>query len=591
MKKLFSPKNVFFLTIFIFTVLFITQGEPYVRSDSWCYYAISKNLVEHQNFITSTKPEYWDYMEHLKEKKDGKYISVCSSGTALINLPGIFIANIFEGDKTTVNDYFRAYNGHTIYDGLAVLLTASLIGILSLSLIYAILRMLGYSENLSMAGTFLSFGSSFAVWYIFLLPFFTHIYEIFCVSLILFVFLQYKINSSKKYLPFALGASVSLSILVRPTLAPIGLLVFLFLLTKKDLNAIRKFILGGIPFALIYALYNYISYGSFITSGYSSVRSENFDFSEFNGLNILFSQYRGLFIYSPIFLFSVFGLILLYRKQKWVSAISLIGFLSGVLIYGFWPAWFGGGSFGSRFMIYSVPFFAIGISEFLGFLKNKIKKKTVKYSFRFLIIIFFFYTIGLTFLYRVTITSNLAESYEGKKDGMYSADRYTPFLIYKFHFDLLRNTDSTKSYLNSLYKNVNGGSGLLAIPLGITNAVLRIDAKEETRLILLTPPKMRRQLPNQVGGFYIKNDQIQKFRLTDFKFQRVYNFSGNENYNNLTFEKYLDTKLTLPTNDFSCFILKETEFICFENTDNLQVRGLPLDIEVGQDFYLFQNTF
>lgn len=611
MRRLINAKLALFLTILLFAILFLTQGEPYVRSDSWCYYTVSKNIIEHGNFVTKTEPEYWDYMEHLKEKKDDKYISVCSVGTPLIHLPGLFIADIFEGDKTTYNDYFKAYNGHTIYEGLAILITAYITAILSLILIYKTLRNLGYSERNSIASVSLAFGSSFAVWYIFLLPMFTHIYEIFCVSLILYLFVKllkeenktFK-SSQNKYswawgiknfkllvssYELLIGFVVGLSILVRPTLAPIGLCIFIYLLYKKHYKDILKFITGGIPLGLIWLLYNYISYDTFITSGYSSVRSENFNFSEFNGLNILFSPYRGLFTYSPVFVLGILGLILLLRKQKPVSIISLTGIFSAVLIYGFWPAWWGGGSYGSRFMMFSVPFFAIGLSEFIKYVRDK--KNVYRKSAYLLLILLFIYSLDLTFLYRVTITSNLPEQYEGRKDGMYAADRYTPFLIYKFHFNLLKDFESPRSYAKSIYENINGGSGLLASITGVSNGVLRIDDNEENiKLWILTPPKMRRDLPKQVEGYYVNKSKIQSFKIQNIEDGDLLEFNCINECESLNekiiFEAEILESLELSTNN-SCFIIHDNDFLCFKRADNLQFRGLPLNIEVGQDTYQF----
>lgn len=593
-NSLITPKKALVFTLIAFAFLFITQGEPFYRSDAWCYYTISKSIIDKNSFVSNTKPEYYDYMEHVKETYNDNYISVCSPGVAIIQLPGLIIANIFKEDKTVYNDYFMAYNGHTLFEGVSALITAMSFALLSLVLIFKSLKLLGFGDKLSIITTGASFICSYALWYVFLNPSFTHIYEVFSVSLIVYLLLKIQKEPRSARLLIALGLSIGLSFLIRPTLIPIGLVIGIFLLIKKQWKSLGYFILGGIPTLLIWFAYNYISYGGIIASGYSVVRTENFNLSTFNGLNVLFSQYRGWLIYSPIFIFAIAGLVILYKKNKLLSIASLVSILSTVIIYGFWPSWWGGGSYGQRFLIFTVPFGAIGLAVLI----QRIRKFNYNKLIYVLIALSFVYTFGLLLLYRVTIVAKLSEPYSGKIEGMYSTDRYTPFEIYSSSINLIRNSTSISDYLVSLYKNVNGGSGILAILTGTSNGVLRVDDRDSAdsqhnimKFRILTPPTMRRPLPTEIIGYYHSTSAaVFKFTISGINPGDVFEFDCSDVCNsipyNMTMERLDSNTYTVPASEYTAIDTTKGVFY-FKNVTNLQFRGLPLNIEVGVENYTF----
>ena len=148
---------------------------------------------------------------------------------------------------------------------------------------------------------------------------YTHIYEIFCFSAIIYFLLKNEKQSKNKYLIF-IGIFSSLLFLIRPIFIPIILFSIIYIIYKSgwrdSLIKLLLICISASPFILIFFLYNYISYGDILSSGYSITRGETFNLSEFNGLKILFSQYRGWIIYSPIILISFTGLILLFKRNK-----------------------------------------------------------------------------------------------------------------------------------------------------------------------------------------------------------------------------------------------------------------------------------
>jgi len=99
-----------------------------------------------------------------------------------------------------------------------------------------------------------------------------------------------------------------------------------------------------------------ISTGSWVVYSY---RQEGFNFFSPQISNFLFSYRKGMFVYTPLLLVSLSGLIILYRINRF-RFYALLGFLA-VLIYilSSWHMWFYGGSFSQRVMIEFYPFFAL----------------------------------------------------------------------------------------------------------------------------------------------------------------------------------------------------------------------------------------
>lgn len=72
---------------------------------------------------------------------------------------------------------------------------------------------------------------------------------------------------------------------------------------------------------------------------------------------LLFSPNRGLFVFTPLFLFSFIAMIAVLRhpaRQPLLAALS-IGALMTILLYTFWYSWWGGTSFGYRLLTELVP--------------------------------------------------------------------------------------------------------------------------------------------------------------------------------------------------------------------------------------------
>lgn len=155
------------------------------------------------------------------------------------------------------------------------------------------------------------------------------------------------------------GLVLGLAVINRPPnvvlVAPLALFV---LLRRKDAGSLFA-ALAAIPF-LFHAMYAAAYLGSPFATGYWNAFPEvaNFGGNPLVGLaGLLVSPSRGLFVFSPIFLFAALGAVISLRdKRRWPIAPFLgAGTVLLVLLYSHWTTWWGGHTFGYRYLIETLP--------------------------------------------------------------------------------------------------------------------------------------------------------------------------------------------------------------------------------------------
>jgi len=189
----------------------------------------------------------------------------------------------------------------------------------------------------------------------------------FSIFLVIFAF----VKRHKILTPILLGLSVFFEF------TSIFLAFILLFYLKRKIN-VYYFLIGVLPsmiyflvfndaftylFGLSYINYHYYSFVSKPASGYTSGLSLFFSiiYNLFkNSIFIIFSLYRGIFIYFPLlFLFFVY-----YRNFN-IDArkIALFSFFVYLIFNSLLSYWWGSLSFGARNMIFSIPFIVLAISS------------------------------------------------------------------------------------------------------------------------------------------------------------------------------------------------------------------------------------
>ncbi|CAN5836894.1 hypothetical protein BH11BAC7_BH11BAC7_05110 [soil metagenome] len=210
------------------------------------------------------------------------------------------------------------------------------------------------------------------------------------------------------WIPFAAGSfQATLSALKALFSKPTFLLlaIFLFLLP--------------VSFQLI--IYK-LSIGSFFVDAYGA---ERFYFNKPEIINFLFSYKKGLFVYTPLIFLSLFGLIPLWKQNRFRAIWIFCSLFFIVYVLSCWWMWYYGGSFGMRAMIEFFPVFAL----LYYFLIDGIKIKSIRIGIIILSFIFVLLCQFQTMQYRYEII----HWSEMTKDSYWHAFLNADFLAKKFH--------------------------------------------------------------------------------------------------------------------------------------------------------------
>ena len=129
-------------------------------------------------------------------------------------------------------------------------------------------------------------------------------------------------------------------------------------LTFNVLPPILAFSAPILAIGLALITFNLSRYGDPFNTGY--LPNETFSGVLWQGLlGQLLSPGRGLFLYCPIFLLSLVGFPAFFRRFRPEAIIALSVILIHLFLYGKWFMWHGGYAWGPRFMVPTLPFWAI----------------------------------------------------------------------------------------------------------------------------------------------------------------------------------------------------------------------------------------
>ena len=175
------------------------------------------------------------------------------------------------------------------------------------------------------------------------------------------------------------------AVLSRPTAVLYLPFLFLLIVSKftKDYKLVfyklLTYILGFVPPAVFFIWYNNVFYKSIENQGYASQFFSGW-LSKFpeGFLGTWLSPSKGILIYSPVFIFSILGLIVVLKRKKWQEDLQFLIFgcivIVHTLVLGRWKHWYGGWSFGYRMSSDIIPFLVLLLVPYLNselFLKTK----------------------------------------------------------------------------------------------------------------------------------------------------------------------------------------------------------------------------
>jgi len=147
---------------------------------------------------------------------------------------------------------------------------------------------------------------------------------------------------------------------------------------------------------ILVGLLNLSRYGSLTETGYKFGAGEGFTTPLLTGLyGLFFSPWRGIFLYIPLFWLLPIGLVLLYRKNRALTALIVISIAVQAVIYGLWWSWHGGVVWGARFLLPIIPLAMIAFAPLVKYVLDPLSGRIM---WKLLFIALTIFSIGLQLL-------------------------------------------------------------------------------------------------------------------------------------------------------------------------------------------------
>lgn len=223
--------------------------------------------------------------------------------------------------------------------------------------------------------------------------------------LILTVFALLKVKENEWFY-FLAGLFSGLAVAARPVSVVIVFFIFLYILQSRRKYLLQTVLGILVPLTLL-AFYNTYYFGVPWMTGYgqSILALTNWETPLVYGLlGQLVSPSRGLLVFSPFLIFSLAGIVFIWRKksslsqdQRLLFRYLFFGLVFYILVMSKWAYWYGGYSYGCRMLLDIVPLLMIFIIPVVK--RRALKKKWLAVIFLFLISIsIFFQLVGVLFM-------------------------------------------------------------------------------------------------------------------------------------------------------------------------------------------------
>jgi len=393
-----------FLTIYFSFNYLEKRYYGVIFSDSEGYYMYLPAIFIYdgfENVPVQTKQQYEAYPG--TEKIFTKY----TYGVALLQLPFFLTAHILAPKFNYPQD------GFSIPYRIGIMMAAAFYLLFGLLLLFRILRRT-YSYLTSTAVVLMLFAGTNLYYYTIGAPGSAHVFTFFLISLFIY-YTPVFLNSNKwkhLFLYTLLFVFITLS---RPTNILIILYPLMYNITSWTSlrDRMKKYIFNAKNLLVIIAaifivllpqsIYWFYISGKWLMYSYTG---EGFIYWKDPKIGkVLFGVWNGWFIYTPLALFFVFGLLLMWRKNVQNARPILIILVIATFLFASWWTWWFGGCFGHRCY---VDFYGFMIFPLAFIFDNIIRKKNLVLKYGTLLIMAFFVYLNLYFTY----------AYEAPWDGL-----------------------------------------------------------------------------------------------------------------------------------------------------------------------------
>ncbi len=338
--------------------LFLNLKSPLrIEGDGVFYYSYLHSAFFDHDFNFRNQLEHfssYDYFSRkfLAENKltdIGKTPNAYALGVAVMWIPFFLLAHLLTW-------IFRLpLDGYSYFYVFFLNFSAWLFGILALILNYKNLRKF-FNGKISFFSVLSIWLSTPWIYYQFLAPSMNHMASLFLASLFLFLSMREwrEKKESRLFTPVAF-----LMILTR--WQNIFFVLFYTPVFLKNKKKILNILIPVLLFIVSQALIWKNIYGQY----FLIPQGHRFVGYEFHGLYTLFSSDRGLLLWSPVIILSLVGLVYLWKRCKFLTAITILIFLCQWVLNSSLNDLGGGEAFGARRFIETFPLLIFPLAAFL----------------------------------------------------------------------------------------------------------------------------------------------------------------------------------------------------------------------------------
>jgi hypothetical protein len=401
-RKLVSfVRRHYILILFVFllpVMLSRIQSNPrsVIWSDSEGYYQYLPALFILKDVHKLQPGSIWPYYNDK-----GEYVDKYTCGIAYFEFPFFLIAKFLsENLGHDPNDYVNP-----VYCN-AIAISGFCFAFFGLWILSKVLRR-HFSEGLTML-TIISvlFGTNF-FHYATKEMSVSHTYSFFLFALFLVV-LPWWIKKPTSLKSLLLGIVLGWIILIRPTNALIGVLILLYdVYSFKDLKTRFQFLVANVRHLIwmipgfLLIIFPQLWYWKEMTGHwiYYSYTQEGFsNWKNPKIAEVLFDVQNGLFLYSPLVLLMVTGIIVGLKKRAFQAPALLLIFMVATYVFASWWAWWFGGAFGHRCY---VEYYALLALPLAGLYQHVSHHWNMfgRLGFLTIVVLLILFSVRLSFLY------------------------------------------------------------------------------------------------------------------------------------------------------------------------------------------------
>lgn len=344
------------------------QPDRVIQWDVRSYYSYLPGIfVEHDiqfsSWDTNLRYQHYYYPVWIR---DNKYLIKTSCGVAMLYFPFFICAHAL------AMPLGYAPNGFSAPYTFALLLSGAFYVICGLLIIRKwLLRR--FSDKVTAATILIISLTTPLYWYAAVESPMPHSYSFFLFAVFIYLTELWYENPTWKYSILG-GITFGLITLIRPSNALIIIVFFLYGISRWN-DVPQHFRLYGINYTKVMVMLAMVFlvwvpqfiYWKFITGHFMfySYRDEGFFWNDPKIYEVLFGFRKGLFIYSPVLIFAVVGMIWVWKKHREFFWATIVFCIFNVYVIASWWCWWYGGSFGMRSLVDSFPILVLPLAAFL----------------------------------------------------------------------------------------------------------------------------------------------------------------------------------------------------------------------------------